>query len=188
MGLSVTVFLKKQAAEERAPRRARHVGGFSYPERGAAGCFRFEMSYPKASCAGKGREQGDTHERLCREGPRWQFWGRGETWSAFIRNFLLPSTPANFQSLFALAGQTAFAGFVSVAAGLFRRLETHCAGLAVEVTAAGCVKDPRLGVAAVGRRGGGLDWGSRFLYGLSRSGEGRSREQECGGQRRNDCG
>ena len=43
------------------------------------------MSYPKASCAGKGREQGDTHERLCREGPRWQVWGRGETWSAFIR-------------------------------------------------------------------------------------------------------
>ena len=48
---------------------------------------------------------------------------------------LLPSTPANFQSLSALAGQTAFAGFVSVAAGLFRGFETHRAGLAVEVTA-----------------------------------------------------
>ena len=76
---------------------------------------------------------------------------------------LLPSTPANFQSLSALAGQTAFAGFVSVAAGLFRGFETH------------------RGVAAVGRRGGGLDGGSRFFCWLGRSGEGRSREQECGG-------
>ena len=101
---------------------------------------------------------------------------------------LLPSTPANFQSLSALAGQTAFAGFVSVAAGIFRGFETHSAGLAVEVTAAGYVKDPRLGVAAVGRRGGGLDGDSRFFCWLGRSGEGRSREQECGGQRRNDCG
>ena len=78
---------------------------------------------------------------------------------------LLPSTPTNFQSLSALAGQTAFAGFVSVAAGLFRGFETHRAGLAVEVTAAGYVKDPRLGVAAVGRRGGGLDGDSRFFAG-----------------------
>ena len=99
----------------------------------------------------------------------------------------LPGTTA-FQSSFAPAGQAALAGGVSAAAGLFNGFETYRAGLAVEVTAAGCVEYPGLGVAAVGGCGG-LGGGRRFLGGgLGRSGKGRNGEQERGGQGWNDGG
>ena len=99
----------------------------------------------------------------------------------------LPGTTA-FQSSFAPAGQAALAGGVSAAAGLFNGFETYRAGLAVEVTAAGCVEYPGLGVAAVGGCGG-LGGGGRFLGGgLGRSGKGRNGEQERGGQGWNDGG
>ena len=43
-------------------------------------------------------------------------------------------------------------------------------------------------VGATNMEKGIYDGDSRFFCWLGRSGEGRSREQECGGQRRNDCG
>ena len=99
----------------------------------------------------------------------------------------LPGTTA-FQSSFAPAGQAALAVGVSAAAGLFNGFEAYRAGLAVEVTAAGCVEYPGLGVAAVGGCGG-LGGGRRFLGGgLGRSGKGRNGEQERGGQGWNDGG
>ena len=99
----------------------------------------------------------------------------------------LPGTTA-FQSSYAPTGQAALAWGVSVTAGLFNGFETYRAGLAVEVTAAGCVEYPGVGVAAVGGCGG-LGGGRRFLgWGLGRSGKGRNGEQERGGQGWNDGG
>lgn len=104
-------FPQKQAAEE-SPAPGGHVGTFPIrKERRAAGISALKCRIQRQA-APKGREQGDTHERLLRRARAGSFGKRRNVVCPYLEP--PPSTLRTFK-LICLAGQTAFAGLVSVA-------------------------------------------------------------------------